>query len=146
MPFPNDDTKFKPGQSGNPSGKPKGTIHIKTLAKQIFENMDTWDRLPVKNKAQIKELRDMVGSDKTYGQALLYAWLQKSLQDPRFATIVLELMDGKGKTELATDGSFFTDNKLTIEVVDKRKDKTLIEEPEEVDYNRDDESSQRNPE
>lgn len=134
------------GEIRNPKGKAKGTVHIKTMAKAIFEDMDTWNRLPVKDKNQIKQLREMVGKNKTYGQALLYAWLQMSLKDPRFATIVLELMDGKGKTELDVDGSFFTDNKLIIEVVDKRKDKTLIEEPEEVDYNKDDESSQRNPE
>lgn len=118
MPFPNDATKFKPGESGNPNGKPKGTIHIKTLAKQIFENMDTWDRLPTKDKKQVEMLRDMVGKDKTYGQALLYAWLQKSLQDPRFATIVLELMDGKGKVEIEPGEGFLGKIKWEIEVVE----------------------------
>lgn len=117
MPFPNDATKFKPGVSGNPKGKAKGTIHIKTLAKQIFEDPDTWNRLPVKDQSQVKALRDMVGKDKTYGQALLYAWLQKSLQDPRFATIVLELMDGKGKVEHGLDADLFDVTELTIKVV-----------------------------
>ena len=115
----------KKGEVRNPKGKPKGTIHIKTLAKNIFEAMDTWDRLPVKNKQQIKELRDMVGTDKTYGQALLYAWLQKSLQDPRFATIVLELLDGKGKVEHSVDKDLFSEAELTIKVV--KSDNTDIE-------------------
>lgn len=30
MPFPNPDTQFKPGQSGNPKGKAKGVEHSKT--------------------------------------------------------------------------------------------------------------------
>lgn len=118
-------TQFKPGESGNITGKPKGSIHIKTLAKQIFEDMDTWDRLPIKDKGQVKQLREMVGSDKSYGQALLYAWLQKSLQDPRFATIVLELMDGKGKTEIGLDTDLFKEAELTIKVV--KVDNTDIE-------------------
>lgn len=107
------------------NGPPKGTVHIKTLAKQIFENMDTWDRLPIKDKGQIKQLREMVGKDKSYGQALLYAWLQKSLQDPRFASIVLELMDGKGKTEIGIDTDLFKEAELTIKVV--KVDNTDIE-------------------
>lgn len=107
----------KKGEIRNPKGKPKGTVHIKTLAKQIFENMDTWDRLPTKDKKQVEMLRDMVGKDKTYGQALLYAWLQKSLQDPRFASIVLELMDGKGKVEHGIDPDLFDINEFTIKVV-----------------------------
>lgn len=114
---PPEEYRFKPGQSGNPKGLRKGTIHIKTLAKQIFEDMDTWERLPVKDKNQIKQLREMVGSDKSYGQALLYAWIQKALQDPRFATIVLELMDGKGKVEHGIDPDLFDLNEFTIKVV-----------------------------
>lgn len=99
------------------NGPKKGTIHIKTLAKHIFEDMDTWDRLPTKDKKQVEMLREMVGKDKTYGQALLYAWLQKGLQDPRFATIVLELMDGKGKIEHGIDPDLFDLNEFTIKVV-----------------------------
>lgn len=125
MAFPHDGKKFTPGESGNPEGKPKGSVHIKTLAKQIFEDMDTWDRLPIKDKNQINQLREMVGKDKSYGQALLYAWIQKALQDPRFATIVLELMDGKGKTEIGLDTDLFKEAELTIKVV--KVDNTDIE-------------------
>jgi hypothetical protein len=32
-----EDTKFKPGQSGNPNGRPKGSISIKTKIKQRLE-------------------------------------------------------------------------------------------------------------
>lgn len=49
MPFPNDETKFKPGQSGNPEGKAKGTKNRATLLKKYgqliakghkFSNLD----------------------------------------------------------------------------------------------------------
>lgn len=38
MPFPNKDTQFKPGQSGNPDGKPKGTKHISTWIQDMLND------------------------------------------------------------------------------------------------------------
>lgn len=106
----------KKGEVRNPNGKPKGTVHIKTLAKRIFDDMQTWNYLP-DDKAKLGELREKIGSDKTYGQALIYSWLQNSLKDPRFATIVLELMDGKGKIEHSVDPDLFDLKEFTIKVV-----------------------------
>lgn len=40
MPFPNKDTQFKPGQSGNPAGKPKGTKHISTWIQEMLTDPD----------------------------------------------------------------------------------------------------------
>lgn len=34
--FPNPDTQFKPGRSGNPKGKAKGTIHLSTRIQQLL--------------------------------------------------------------------------------------------------------------
>lgn len=36
MPFPNPDTQFQPGESGNPAGKPKGTRHISTWIQELL--------------------------------------------------------------------------------------------------------------
>lgn len=36
MPFPNDDTKFKPGQSGNPKGRPRKLPEIDTLLSEVL--------------------------------------------------------------------------------------------------------------
>lgn len=35
---------FKKGQSGNPSGRPKGTKSLKTYAKEMIENMNDEER------------------------------------------------------------------------------------------------------
>lgn len=105
---PPEETRWKPGESGNPAGMPKGTVHIKTIAKRIFAEMDTWDRLP----DNVKKFKEVVGKDKNYGEALLYAWMAKALSDPRFASIILELTDGKSKAEID-----FTDKRK--EVLDK---------------------------
>lgn len=48
------DTQFKPGQSGNPDGKPKGTRHLSTIIRDILENID-WDKTTLKNKEQLKK-------------------------------------------------------------------------------------------
>ncbi len=130
MAFPHDGKKFQPGESGNPNGKPKGSLHIKTLAKRLFDDPDTWNRLPV-DKDKAKALKEMVGNDKTFGEALLYAWLSKSMTDPRFASIVLELTDGKGKIEHGLDEDLFSATKLTIEVVSAKEKKELTEDTQE---------------
>lgn len=38
MPFPNKDTQFKPGQSGNPAGMPKGIKHISTWIQELLND------------------------------------------------------------------------------------------------------------
>lgn len=38
MPFPNPDTQFKPGESGNPAGKPKGTKHLSTWIQDLLND------------------------------------------------------------------------------------------------------------
>lgn len=34
---PPEETKFKPGESGNPAGKPKGTRNLSTILKEFLE-------------------------------------------------------------------------------------------------------------
>lgn len=36
MPFPNDDTKFKKGQSGNPKGRPRKLPELKSLLDEVM--------------------------------------------------------------------------------------------------------------
>ena len=40
MSFPNPETQFKPGQSGNPNGRPKGAKSRSTVIKRWLEAMD----------------------------------------------------------------------------------------------------------
>lgn len=54
MPFPNKDTQFKPGKSGNPDGKPKGSRHLSTIIQELAEDID-WDKTTLKNKDELKE-------------------------------------------------------------------------------------------
>jgi hypothetical protein len=47
------DTQFKPGQSGNPAGKPKGSRHLSTIIQELAEDID-WDKTTLKNKEELK--------------------------------------------------------------------------------------------
>lgn len=38
MPFPNKESQWKKGQSGNPNGKPKGSKHISTWIQDILND------------------------------------------------------------------------------------------------------------
>ena len=58
--FPNKDTQFEPGQSGNPAGRPKGVINITTRIKQILE-MELQVKDPVSNEACKKTVSEIIG-------------------------------------------------------------------------------------
>ena len=42
--------QFKPGQSGNPAGKPQGAIHIRTVAQKILDSAPPKALLPILEK------------------------------------------------------------------------------------------------
>lgn len=48
------DTQFKPGESGNPEGKPKGARHLSTIIQELANDID-WDKTTLKNKDELKE-------------------------------------------------------------------------------------------
>lgn len=127
--------QFKPGQSGNPKGMKRGVFNIKTMAKRMMEDPNTWKNLPV-SKEQIRKLREQVGTDKSFGYALVIAWMSKAMTDHKFAAIVQDILDGKGKQEvdLGDSLSLFTAGKL------------VIEEKKPVDYGKPDTTTDAQPE
>lgn len=56
MPYPSTETQFKPGQSGNPKGKPKGTKHISTWIQDMMndESFETLLMHPTKGYIEFK--------------------------------------------------------------------------------------------
>lgn len=73
-------SRFKPGQSGNPRGRPKGTKNLKTdLAEELRE------RVVIREGGQSKEV--------TKQQAVIKAILKRTLQgDSRASTLLTSLM------------------------------------------------------
>ena len=58
--FPNKDTQFEQGQSGNPDGRPKGSVSITTRIKKLLEmELDVKD--PVTTKPCKKTVSEIIG-------------------------------------------------------------------------------------
>lgn len=83
-------TQFKPGQSGNPAGKPKGTKHINTWVQELMEDeeFEAWISDPRKGvvefkgapiKAIIKAqmVKAINGDTKAYDSLVRSGWVQK---------------------------------------------------------------------
>ncbi len=45
---------FKPGQSGNPAGVPKGTKHLTTIIRELASKPIEWEKLNLKNADALK--------------------------------------------------------------------------------------------
>ena len=70
------DTQFKPGVSGNPAGKPKGTVHLSTHIRNMLndpdffknlpevagENWRQWEGTPMKGIIQVATIQAMCGN------------------------------------------------------------------------------------
>lgn len=67
-------TPFQPGQSGNPNGKPKGTVHLSTRIQRILEGEE---KLPEIIAATIHKA---VGDDKKPIDAVVIVALLQALQ------------------------------------------------------------------
>jgi hypothetical protein len=57
MANPNIVPRWKPGQSGNPAGRPKGIPDKRTLAQIVREEMANidWDKVPIKDPGKMHE-------------------------------------------------------------------------------------------
>lgn len=94
MPFPNEETQFKPGQTGNPSGRPKKLPQIDLLLADV--------------------LGDEEGSE---AKEILLALLHKAKKgDVRAAEVLLDRAYGKAKQEIKGEINHKIE-KLIIEIV-----------------------------
>lgn len=76
MPFPNPDTQFKPGQSGNPAGKPKGRKSLSTMVRDYLEQDIDWKTVPLKNT---EEFREQYGDGLLAGEILVRAAFSEAM-------------------------------------------------------------------
>lgn len=102
MPFPNEDTQFKPGQSGNPAGKAKGTKHLSTLIQELEHEID-WELTQIKTKSELSKQYGKQGM-----RALVYVAFSKAMSGD---TRAMEWLAKHGYGE-----------KLQLEVYDVQRD------------------------
>jgi hypothetical protein len=114
------DTQFKPGESGNPEGRPKGARSLSTIIRDMLENPDQleWDKLPEAPSKVVETFKDsgiapfealvyVAFAEALHGNTKAMKWLSKSAYGDK-----LEITPPEGVANI------FHATKLTIEVVD----------------------------
>lgn len=94
MPFPNPETQFKKGESGNPAGKPIGSVHINTIVQELMldpkfdalirDPKEGWKKLegiPAKAIVKAQMLKALEGDTKAYDSLVKSGWAAKSEVD-----------------------------------------------------------------
>ena len=56
MPFPNRDTQFKPGESGNPAGRPVGRRSLSTIIRDLLEQELDFSKLDTDDAMRLVEM------------------------------------------------------------------------------------------
>lgn len=100
--FPNKDTQFKKGQSGNKAGRPKGAVNLSVMVRRILEGDE---ELP---QAIAQTIKNAIGADK------------KALE----ATVIVVLLQAfhmNNIVEVGWDGKERRTRQQAFEGVEKRK-------------------------
>lgn len=113
---PPEEYRFKPGQSGNPKGKPKGVRHLKTIIQEIGHNID-WAKTTLKDKENMKRMYGNSAWD-----ALAYVAFTKAMAGDTKAMDWLA-KNGYGQSlDITSDG-----NELSapiVRIIDERQDQS----------------------
>ena len=104
MPFPNDDTKFKEGESGNPNGRPKGTRNLSTILKAMLQE-------------DVEVVIDGKKERRQFQEVIIRKLLKKANDGEIRAIIeIFDRVEGKAKQEIATEHSGTIE---IIEIIDR---------------------------
>lgn len=120
MPFPNDDTKFKPGESGNMNGRPRK--YISELRAQGYKLAEINDTLMVLLSMDLDELKAVFDNPKsTVLEKAVSNAIRKSIEKGSLYNIETIITRAMGKPKEQTEHSGTT----TINVKYERKGNTI---------------------
>jgi hypothetical protein len=121
MAFPNDETKFKPGESGNPNGRPRKYTSL--LKEQGYSLSEVNDCIQVLMSMTIEELKEVWDNPKaTVLEKTIAAAIRKSIEKGSLYSIetLLTRVFGKPKEQTETSGT----QKITVEYVNRLSERT----------------------
>ncbi len=98
---------WQKGTSGNPNGRPKGSRNVKNIIRDLLTDENSYSKLPITAPEGIQ----------TPLEAIIYALMIKSINgDVRASDVLLKY--AVDRDMVADEGGFFSQNELTITVVD----------------------------
>lgn len=110
---PPEEYRFKPGQSGNPKGAPKGTRHLSSIIQELENELD-WSKTTLKNKTELAEQYGKNGF-----KAMVYVAFTKAMTGDTKAMEWLAKYGYGTKIDVTSnDKSIFTEKELVIKVID----------------------------
>ena len=107
---------WKKGQSGNPTGRKKGSRNVATIVKQVLEQ-DADTNILV--GAKISDLTN--GQPTSYAQAIILAMLKKALEGNVQAACWLAEQHGLSIASETNEDGLFNTSKLQIEIVPSKQ-------------------------
>lgn len=124
MPFPNDDTKFKQGESGNPNGRPRKYVSL--LTQQGYKLSEINDTLMALLSMDLNELKEVFENPKaTVLEKAVAGAIRKSIEKGslhNIETIITRAM-GKPKEQTEISGT------QSIKVIYERGDNKSLQPP-----------------
>lgn len=104
MPFPNDDTKFQPGESGNPNGRPRK--FVSQLREQGYKLSEINDTLMVLLSMDLEELKAVFDNPKsTVLEKAVSNAIRKSIEKGSLYNIETIITRAMGKPKEQTEHS-----------------------------------------
>lgn len=127
MPFKKGETPkgakiFKEGQSGNPEGRPKGSVSRSTIARKILSMVGY---IPDAIFEELKLLYPTIEKKMSFEEIMTLVQAKKAIVDGdnQSYKLVLDSAFGAPKQEMDMVGEIkITDHKLTIEVIAPKED------------------------
>ncbi len=104
MAFPNDDTKFKPGESGNPNGRPRKIVSL--LKDQGYKLSEINDTLMALLSMDMNELKEAFENPKaTVLEKAVAGAIRKSIEKGSLYNIETIITRAMGKPKEQTEHS-----------------------------------------
>ena len=120
MAFPNDDTKFKAGESGNPNGRPRKYVSL--LKDQGYKLSEINDSLMALLSMDLNELKDVFENPKaTVLEKAVAGAIRKSIEKGSLYNIETIITRAMGKPKEQTEHS----GGQTIKVIYERNTNTV---------------------
>lgn len=123
-------TQFKPGQSGNPNGRPKGRKSLATIIREMENEEFNWDILPTKNNEKLREFVEQVAPMGSPFRAIVMKMALEALQGNVKAAEWIRKAGYGDKLDLTSKGERIRQEPIVVSTITPRYANTQTETEE----------------